>query len=117
MEYAYDKSANRLIVHVDGSTTPQERLPIWKRAFEISGWKPGGTICGIARANTIVADLESLNELIKLASKHKVKKAAFTIKEKDSLTMSQEGLKLISHYNIPTKLFTDLQEMFDWINE
>jgi len=116
MEYAYDKSANRLIVHVDGSTTPQERLPIWKRAFEISGWKPGGTICGIARANTIVADLESLNELIKLASKHKVKKAAFKLKDNDSLTMSQEGLKLISHYNIPTKLFTDLQEMFDWIN-
>jgi hypothetical protein len=117
MEYAIDKQTGRLIIYIDGSDRIRKRTVKLQKAFKSDRWKPESDVMIFISGSYSPPGLQEIDDLLKVYEKNRVRKVA--IISADILAEATAGTarRIAGLYRIPLKHFTDLQEMFDWINE
>ena len=117
MDYAFDKQTGRLILYIDGSEEIRQRTVELKKAFKSDRWNPGSDVI------TFISDfysppvLQEIDELIKVYKKHKVHKVAIMTTDVLAEATADTAKRIAEMYDIPLRHFSNLQEMFDWIND
>jgi hypothetical protein len=117
MDYAFDKLTGRLIIHVDGSDSLRDRAVKYQKAFESNRWWPGSDVLFFVSDNYSPPALQEIDDLYKLFERHSVRKVAFMSRDVLAKATADTAKRVAKMYRIPLKYFTDLQEMFDWIND
>jgi hypothetical protein len=117
MKYAYDKTSNRFIIHVEPDDTPDENYESYLVMFEEHDFKPGVDILISADPGVIVPNIIQAHRIALLVNKQGVRKMAVIAKSADVEEMANAIIPMFSIVKTEYKVFTELQPMFDWINE
>ena len=117
MDYAFDKLTGRLIIHVDGSDSLRYRTGKLQKAFESNRWWPGSDVLFFVNDAYSPPALQEIDDLYRLFQKHSVRKVAIMSRDVLAEATADTAKRIAKMYQIPLKYFTNLQEMFDWIND
>jgi Lon protease-like protein len=117
MDYAFDKLTGRLIIHINGSDRLRIRAVKYQKAFESDRWWPGSDVLFFISDVYSPPALQEIDDLYKLFERHSVRKVAIMSRDVLAEATADTAKRIAKMYQISLKYFTDLQEMFDWIND
>lgn len=117
MDFAFDKQTGRLVVYVDGSDRIRQRTAKLEEAFKSDRWEPGSDVMFFISDFYSPPALQEIDDLIRVYKKHRVRKVAIMTTDVLAEATADSAKRIAELYSIPLKHFSNLQEMFDWINE
>lgn len=112
----YGFTGNQCIIHIIGWTTTEEMIETLKELFASPRWKPGKMdIVGMTTQEKIEWDMLKSKKFANTLASGKPRRLAYIAWTEEGKTNAETYMPMFKMFGISTKIFNDLQEMFDWL--
>lgn len=113
--YGFTHNDTRCVFWVGGDVKRGEGMELWIKIFNDTRWKPGKTeVIGMLDQMGEI-DLDYIKMLMEVVAVNRPKKLGVVIFDDLSLEAAHMGTSFLREKNIPSRVFTDLDELFHWM--
>ena len=112
----YGFTGNQCIIHIIGWTTAEETIETLKELFASPRWKPGKMdIVGMTTQEKIEWDVLKIKKVVDTIALGKPRNLAIVAWTEEGKVNAETVIPLLEMYGTSAKYFSDLQELFDWL--
>jgi hypothetical protein len=112
----YGFTGNQCIIHIIGWTTAEETIETLKELFASPRWKPGKMdIVGMTTQEKIEWDVLKIKKVVNTIALGKPRNLAIVAWTEEGKVNAETVIPLLEMYGTSAKYFSDLQELFDWL--
>jgi hypothetical protein len=113
--YGFTHNNTRCAFWVGGDVKEGDGMELWTKIFNDSRWKPGQTEVIGMLDQMVDTDPFYVKMMMDVVASNKPKKLGVVIFDYLSLEAAHQGASFLRDMNIPSRVFTDLDELFHWM--